>query len=506
MSVHRCFLAALLVLQTASASASRLDYEDLISPQERELLLRGQQIDHFADPETLSLYRAASSALEGADPEAALAAAQALTDRAPDRPQGWYMLGLAWANLGENAKALEALDRAADLFRNNASALIVKGDLLLAAGDREAARDAFRAAAETDPSDWRAHDSLGKFALDVGDRAAAHEHLERAVETAPDDVFDPRVRLASLLISEGALDRGEDILEAFSAENPAHSAAQVALGRLAFTRGDNLSARAYFDRAVSLQPENPGLRVFKARAELNAGLVDEAMDTLRTARIDMPGWPVLAMELGSLHGVVRDYDAALATFAEGAREWPDRPGFHRGASRAAYRLAQWDTALFHSEAVMSLQDTVSADHLWHGAVLEKLDRREDARAAYAAAVESDPGNWVALNNLAALSVDTDPDRAVELATAALDESGGNVAVQATLAWALFRSGNPTRGETLLREVVARAPDSALFRYRLGLILLETDRSADGRTEIAAALDLDPEFRFAAEARELLSRD
>lgn len=499
-------LALAPVAGAAAPTGTVLQYEDLLQHGAPEQLLRNLDTDPHASRSVAELLGRIEDAFRRQDFDAALRSAQVLRDIDPELPQGWYLIGVALANLGRAEDAIAALDQAAEKLTRNASPEIVKGDLLLAAGRTEASRDAFAAAVRKDPLDWRGHDGLAAAALRAGDTATARAHLQEAIAVAPETTLDPRLRLAAVLLAEGALEQATEVLRSFAQANPDNARAQVALGRIAFTQEDNAGAAALFARAIALEPDNAGLRVFKARAELNAGLFDAAEATLRAARTDMPGSPSVLMELGALHGVVRDYEAALAAFTEGSATWPDRIGFQRGAARAAYRLNRLETALVHARSAALHGAGAADDHVFHGAVLEALDRDVAARAAYEAALALDDDNWIALNNLAALLADVEPARAVILAQKALMASGGNAAVQATLGWATFRSGDAERAETLLRDVVTRVPDRALFRYRLGLVLMADGRSKEGRDEIAAALSLDPAFRFAEEARTLLARD
>lgn len=495
-------LAAALL--PCDAAARSLNLEDLIEQENRQRILEQQKLDRFEDPELFALLREANMSLTNGDFATAEERARELTELSPGSPQGWHLLGLALANLGNADGAIGALDKADTLYDVNAGPLVAKGELLLARGNVEAARRAFLAAVEKDPADWRAQESLGSIALASGDNSTAISRFENVVGLAAPDYFEPRVQLASLYLVEERIDDAKEVLESFAEANPEHPGVRVALGRIAFSEGRNDEAERLFDAAVSLKPESPGLRIFKARAQLNAGRTDAAEQTLVAAQSDLPGNREVQLELAALYGVTRDYARAADAFRSGLDTWPDDPAFRSGLSQAAYRAGDYETALEQAAALAERTEASAGDHFWHAVVLERVGRVEPAIAAYETAVEGNPENWIALNNLASLLTETAPARAVTLAERAEQASGGVDQVKSTLGWALFSAGEAERALPLLREIADRNPENAVFAYRLGRILIETGEADAGRDMVARALSLDPEFRNAEEARRLLS--
>ena len=181
-AILSAFLVGPVILPSATAAKS-IDLQDLIESQRPEteaLRLREQKLDQFRDPELFKLLRDITIALFENDFVIAENRARALSVKAPLSPQGWHLLGLALANQGRVDEAIKALDQAAGIYEVNADPLVIKGDLLLAQGDKHAARDAFEAAAARDPDDWRAQDSLATMALEEGDAGEALTRSERA--------------------------------------------------------------------------------------------------------------------------------------------------------------------------------------------------------------------------------------------------------------------------------------------------------------------------------------
>jgi tetratricopeptide (TPR) repeat protein len=118
-----------------------------------------------------------------------------------------------------------------------------------------------------------------------------------------------------------------------------------------------------------------------------------------------------------------------------------------------------------------------------GTELSKLDRHDEAIAACAAAVERNPQNPVPYAALVAALLNADrPEQAVGVAQAGLaTQADGSVAfrdpvldrLRMYLGLALDRAGDP-RGEPLLRDAVARMPDSLAAKEHLARAVVRSD--------------------------------
>ena len=118
-----------------------------------------------------------------------------------------------------------------------------------------------------------------------------------------------------------------------------------------------------------------------------------------------------------------------------------------------------------------------------GTELSKLDRHDEAIAACTAAVERNPRNPVPYAALAAALLNAErPEQAIGVVQAGLaTQAEGDVAfrdpvlqrLRMYLGLALDRAGDP-RGEPLLREAVARMPDSLAAKEHLARAVVRSD--------------------------------
>jgi Flp pilus assembly protein TadD len=73
-----------------------------------------------------------------------------------------------------------------------------------------------------------------------------------------------------------------------------------------------------------------------------------------------------------------------------------------------------------------------------------------------------------------------------------------------LGWVYVRRNSDQLGLPYLREAVRAAPNTALYRYHLGMAQLQTGRRTAARADLTQALALDSSFRGAERAREALA--
>ena len=57
----------------------------------------------------------------------------------------------------------------------------------------------------------------------------------------------------------------------------------------------------------------------------------------------------------------------------------------------------------------------------------------------------------------------------------------------TLAWVMYKKGNYSGALPLFQECVKKTPDSAEFRYHLGLTLIASGQKEPGNAQLQAAL-------------------
>ena len=109
---------------------------------------------------------------------------------------------------------------------------------------------------EKNPSDHRSLYLLGLDYAALGDQDRAIDFLERAVAFEGREV-QYRAALGVLYHNKGKADAARQSFLAAQKISPDDPSIEVLLGRLDLEQGDEKSAGAHFERALTLQPQHP---------------------------------------------------------------------------------------------------------------------------------------------------------------------------------------------------------------------------------------------------------
>lgn len=139
-----------------------------------------------------------------------------------------------------------------------------------------------------EPDSHHADRLFGLVAIHQGQPVAAIERLERALAAHPTDT-DAAFWLTLLLGFRGQPHRVEPHVEMLLATDPLNPLHHMLPGFLALMRGQTSFAPAAFRRALSMEPENPVLRLGCGQAEAMAGDFSAAVTTLKPLNDFPPG-------------------------------------------------------------------------------------------------------------------------------------------------------------------------------------------------------------------------
>ncbi len=146
-----------------------------------------------------------------------------------------------------------------------------------------------------------------------------------------------------------------------------------------------------------------------------------------------------------------------------------------------------------------------------GELFEARQQWDRAKQSYEKALTLESKNAVAANNLAAVMLESggNPDSALTLAETARRGMPGSSHAADTLGWAYFHKGAYNSAADLFEEALRLAAkagksDDATIRYHLALAYRQTGKARQARQQLQKALADDPNFREAAEVRNLLA--
>ncbi|MBN7797469.1 XrtA/PEP-CTERM system TPR-repeat protein PrsT [Parahaliea mediterranea] len=270
---------------------------------------------------------------------------------------------------------------------------------------------------------------------------------------------------------QGQLDKAAKHLERAAELEPGNVAIQLALGRIAFTEGDEAALAGYMSNLDRLSPDDPMVLQLKAAIARKEGDQARALALLQRVQEQQPSTVGVA-------NLVRQYDLM------GDRE----------ASREL--LEAW-------AASATGEDNAGAI----GMLAMRFQEEGDYQAAvdkYEQYLQRDPDNIVANNNLAWLLKDSEPARALQYARRASELTNGQPQVEDTLAMVLAAAGEYTEAAEILRELVAAQPENGTFRYHQAVVFSKQGQTEKARRILQELTRSDSDFSERKEAVDLLA--
>jgi tetratricopeptide (TPR) repeat protein len=389
----------------------------------------------------------------GADPTArAVDGLQSRLRRVPGDWTAWAALGTTFVERARLTgdptyypRAGAALTRSLAVRpTGNDGALAGQAALAAARHDFPEALRLADAAVAVNPYNAAAHGIRADALTELGRYPEAWQAVQRMVDLRPDVASLSRVSYAYEL--HGQTEPAASALRRVVADatSPADAAfAWYHLGELARNDGDLSAADDAYGRGLARDPDYPPLLVGRARVAAARGQTAAALADYRTAVTRLP-LPAVVVEYGELLESLGRVDEA----------------------RTQYALARSTAALFRSQGV-----------------------DVDVELALFDADYGDPA--------AALRAVSPPSGQHRRAGVFVDDARG---------WALHRLGRDAEALAPARAAVGLGTHRALFRYHLGVIEASLGQRAAARTDLQAALVLDPHFSplLAPAARTLLA--
>ncbi len=358
------------------------------------------------------------------------------------------------------------LDRAEELANNFEEASytsMIRGRILLARGDAEAALAAFDQGIASWPNNAGARYLAGIAALQLG-------NFERAII---------------------------ELRESVRADDSATEAARI-LARLYFDRREYTQAIAF--SAIAQQRSEPAQRAegLKLDARAFAALAerDRAHSAIR-ALAALPGREgEAAAELAAVERMMSGSAAAIAIVENldlDLRDSANEPAL-RSLANDFVVVEQADRAIATVDRALRARPDSASLHALMGSTLARAYRSTDARSAFKRALAIDANHPEALGGMAALAgAGGDTERAVALFDRAAGVDPGNEAYAYAAAQLVLAAGDFHAAEARLRAIVRRSSGHPGARNDLAWLLATEGRNLDLALSLAReASRLNPE--------------
>jgi len=372
-----------------------------------------------------------------------------------------YQLGMALSRKNDATGALREWTAAAQLNRTYLPPRFALASLDLSQGRPKEALQRSEEILAVNPANANAR-LLNAVCLTASGRFAdAHGRLQALISQYPQSLA-ARYQLGVLAITEKKYDEAENIfreLQKNTGENP-----QVIAGLVEAYRGQNQSGRAIqlLQDELKRSPKSQAIRSLLARFAAVSGNTDLAIEQYRQMLAADPKSIPVQVAMGQIYEAKGDYASALPIFEKAAQSDPK-------SVTASLMLAQ---------------------------ALGLAGKPGEAKAPYRHALELQPDNPRAMNNLAFLMLETgdSADEAMKLAQRGLllaDDPALKNSLTDTVGWAYMKKKMYDPALQTFQVLVNANPANATFRYHLGAALYEKGDKRQARVELESALAAKP---------------
>lgn len=413
----------------------------------------------------------------------------------------YIVLGRVYSAAGQPADAKAAFEQVLKQEPSDPDANLGLAELALAAGDPDAARRYFKAVLDRQPGDLATLMQLTSLEARENNTEEMVSGLMQALAAQP-SALEPRLRLAGYFIGAGAPEKVTPLfaeLPALQRLSP-RALELTALAQLAQERND--IALATSQQLVHANPASAQSHYLLAMAASANGDQQKArralLDTVKRDSNHVPALIDLA-RIARSEGEEVQFKQYLATLVELA---PDAIEVQRlqalsehldGNSTEALRLSQrvllaapttqsvielatyqaaaGDSAAARTTLLQWIQDYPKdiAVRLVLASDLERDNDKEEARAHYAAVLEQDPGNTIALNNLAWSLRLENPQEALALIRRAINTAPDLPVLLDTLAVLESLNGDHKNAQKTIQRARTALPDNLTVRYHEAMI-------------------------------------
>jgi cellulose synthase operon protein C len=419
--------------------------------------------------------------------------------------------------------------------RDDPDAQVYKGEIEIRSSKASDAVNTLQAVLKNDPDNAVAHYQLGLAFDQLGNTNRAEAEWRDAVRLRPDIVEAYRA-LAGVAIHRG--DPGELAKEAdqIIAVQPAAPDGYLLRAVADIDRKEFSTADEYIHRSLEKEPNNSAAYIQLGNLRMAQNKYAEAQKAYLQGLDQDPNSTDALGGVLNVDQAQKQPDRAIARLKTQLSRYPQNVGFHimlgalleerKDLAGAEQEFKQaFDLDKKNSEALVKLgavqhergatdqalqtyldgsktNPKEIAFYLLAGGIYESKQDWDNAKQQYRKALEIQPENPLASNNLAYVMLQQggNVDVAFAMAQTARRQLPDNPNSADTLGWAFYHKQVYTSAINLFKEAVKKDPDNALFNYHLGLAYAKTGQAALAKQQLDRVVKIKPNFPDVDELR------
>ncbi|MBO6503789.1 MAG: PEP-CTERM system TPR-repeat protein PrsT [Kordiimonadaceae bacterium] len=457
----------------------------------------------------------------------------------PDRALGYNMRGTLEFQLGDFDGAVQSYTQALTRKPDYYTALRNRGLALMNMRQYDRAESDLERLLEEEPTDTRAKAALGKVLLLNGKADEAVPYFREAVRLVPQSILlwadysqalaesgnttraieearatavkaseNPEIlkRMGILLLDLDQARAAERPLSRYAAFNYSSGEANLLHGRALLRTGLFSGARMAFQRAAqaaSDQISESTINWYLFATEAMGQKLEEAENRLPTLRASDRPKDVPASLIGQVFLDKGEPELAASAFREAIQAGPT-DALVIGLSRALFATGARQAGIRELEDYLVNADVARLARIELARRYEQEERFSDAALQYERLLQTGVADADVVAKLAIVYLRLGNRASTQLAERAYLMAPENPAILDAAGWIALQADRETnKAIGYLEKAVRRAPAEALYKYHLGVAYVAKGDRRSARRVLQQALNLDPSFDGADDARRQL---
>jgi tetratricopeptide (TPR) repeat protein len=431
-----------------------------------------------------------------------------------DNPKDTDARGLAASLLldkGDVVRAIAELQGVVNTAPNNFVARFHLGRAYMIRGEMELARQQFSEAVKQRPDYVLARLALAQLHVVRGEYEAAIKAAQEILATIDPANNNARLIESAALMGSKKYKDSRQVLQSMLASNPSSPDVMFQVGVVNLAENKFKEAEDAFRKAYQLNPANSRGLMGIVETYMTQNRPDQAMQILRSEAEKAPDRVEFRIALGNIAVRAGKYDLAIAEYLAALQKSDAKS---RTSGDLFLRLGETNRRKGDlNAAIGALQksrDIMPENPLVVSTLALTLDgagRKQEARQAYEHVIKLEPGNGVALNNLAFLIAENggDLNQALTYAQKAKQFLPDLLEVSDTLGWIYLKKNLSDNAVQIFTDLVNKQPNHSTYRYHLGMALSQKGDRPRAMKELEQALKNNPPTDEAAKIRALMSK-
>lgn len=430
-----------------------------------------------------------------------------LSKTSPNDPKTLLFLGGLRVDEGQLEEGIRDIQHAAQLQPQWSLPQYFLGLAYLRENKLDLAQGALNSAAQLDPNFLAPRLILAQLDLNQGKPERAIATLENAVERKPQTV-EPYVLRALALAQEGQYAEAERDTLPLIDEFPQPAARAITYRTLAWAKFH----QKRYEEAHNLAKESLKYDSTSQEGLYLLGASEIALEKANVGLAEVQSYVAANPKVASSYETLGQLQAIASHPADAERSL--QKALEIDPKLVSAQLLLTDIEITQGktqQAIDTLTKLAQAEpnlaevQVRLGQVSESTEDWESAKKYYSRALDLEPGNLVAENNLAWVASEHggNIDLALKLASDASRARPDDPNISDTLAWILVKKKDYDGAIRLLRNSVQKDPKNASYNYHLGVAYYRNGEKREAEQALQVALKLEPNFGNAADAKQIL---